>query len=113
MWRGMNDDSGKAILDVDHVRQSIHKILTTPIGTRVMRRNFGSVLPDLIDAPINEHTRLQVLAATATAVVKWEPRLRPVKVALDVDGSSMAVELTAALREGPTSGAVTMRIPLR
>ena len=61
--------------EADQIRQSIQDILTTPIGSRVMRRTYGSLLPIMIDAPFNEITRLQLYAATATALIQWENRI--------------------------------------
>ena len=61
--------------EADQIRQSIQDILTTPIGSRVMRRTYGSLLPKMIDAPFNEITRLQLYAATATALIQWEDRI--------------------------------------
>ncbi|MEN1410054.1 GPW/gp25 family protein, partial [Pseudomonas aeruginosa] len=54
----MNAHTGGAIDRLAHIRQSIADILTTRIGTRVMRREYGSQLPELIDAPFNDTTRL-------------------------------------------------------
>ncbi|CAE7405628.1 xkdF [Symbiodinium microadriaticum] len=59
-----------------HVKQSIADILTTPIGSRVMRRDYGSDLFRLIDDPINDVTLIRIYAATAEAIRKWEPRVR-------------------------------------
>lgn len=73
--RGMNRDTGKLILDRDHLRQSIEMILNTPIGTRVMRPTFGSELPKLIAAPMTPATDLRIFAAAIDALNKWEPRL--------------------------------------
>ncbi len=56
----------------DHVQQSIRRILTTPYGSRVMRRDFGSDLENLIDAPMNARNVMAMFAATAIAL---EPRL--------------------------------------
>ena len=61
--------------EVEQIRQSIQDILTTPIGSRVMRRTYGSLLPKMIDAPFNEVTRLQLYATTATALIQWENRI--------------------------------------
>lgn len=58
-----------------HIDQSIKDILSTPIGTRVMRRDYGSNLPDLIDRPINGETAVDLFQATAEAIDRWEPRL--------------------------------------
>ena len=59
----MNRETGGAIGDLDLISQSITDILTTRIGTRVMRREYGSLLPELVDHPFNDATRLRVYAA--------------------------------------------------
>lgn len=74
--QGMNRNTGRKLSGVDHLRQSIVDILTTPIGSRVMRRDYGSRLYQLVDAPINRALFVEVYAATAEALVKWEPRFR-------------------------------------
>jgi len=48
--KGMNASTGRASGGLQHLYQSIAKILTTPVGTRVKRREFGSELPELVDA---------------------------------------------------------------
>ncbi len=73
---GVNAVTGKPLSDWDHVQQSIRIILTTPIGSRVMRRDFGSDLPDLIDAKMIQRNVLAIYSATATAIHRWEPRFR-------------------------------------
>ena len=72
--------------EADQIRQSIQDILTTPIGSRIMRRNYGSLLPQLIDAPFNDITRLQLLAATATALLQWEDRINLNSVSINQVG---------------------------
>ena len=71
---GVNAKTGKALSGAEHLRQSIADILTTPVGSRVMRRDYGSLLPLLIDQPLNPATKLRLFAATAHAIAKWEPR---------------------------------------
>lgn len=71
----MNKTTGESLSGIDHLRQSIIDILTTPIGSRVMRPLYGSRLYELIDAPINTQTIVDIYAATAEALIKWEPRL--------------------------------------
>lgn len=73
---GINAGTGNALTDWEHTQQSIGKILTTPIGSRVMRRTFGSNLPDLIDAKLTPANVLRVYSASAEAIIKWEPRFR-------------------------------------
>ena len=88
MSYGMDTNTGSAISGLSHIEQSIAQILTTPIGSRVMRRDFGSMIPELIDRPFNDKTTLMIYAATATALHKWEPRFRLLKVNLEIDGLS-------------------------
>ncbi|MDR6163059.1 GPW/gp25 family protein [Pseudomonas fluorescens] len=71
----MNRETGAALDLVEHIAQSITDILTTRIGTRVMRREYGSLLPELVDQPFNDFTRLQVYAATVMALMRWETRI--------------------------------------
>lgn len=78
----MDRTTGRRIAGIDHVRQSVADILTTPLGSRLERRNYGSLLPSLIDQPDNAHTRLRCYAAIASALMKWEPRLRVTRVGM-------------------------------
>ncbi|HEJ7300916.1 MULTISPECIES: GPW/gp25 family protein [Serratia] len=74
-YRGMNNSGTGTLTDADHVWQSANDILLTPIGSRIMRRNYGSLVPDLLDSPQNDVTRLQLMSATVIALAAWEPRL--------------------------------------
>lgn len=88
---GMNAQTGRAISGLAHIYQSIGQILTTALASRVERREFGSELPDLIDAPYNTATRVRLYAATATALMRFEPRIKVTRVRLaDTDGAPHA-----------------------
>ncbi|WP_228257084.1 hypothetical protein [Acinetobacter piscicola] len=73
----MNRYSGRSIVDdiqlPAHLFQSIYDIFTTPKGTRLCRRNYGSLIPDLIDRPCNEITQLQIMNASASSIIEFEP----------------------------------------
>ncbi|WP_421998212.1 GPW/gp25 family protein [Roseovarius confluentis] len=73
---GVNRETGTPAGGWDHVRQSINVILTTPIGSRVMRREFGSHVYDLIGRPMTQANIVAVYAATALAIARWEPRFQ-------------------------------------
>jgi phage baseplate assembly protein W len=73
---GTSATTGKPLAGIAHLRQSIRDILTTPIGSRVMRRDYGSRLFELVDAPMNGPTLLALYSATASALARWEPRIR-------------------------------------
>ncbi|ACN95932.1 MULTISPECIES: GPW/gp25 family protein [Wolbachia] len=78
--RGMSNKTGKELEGIEHLKQSIIDILTTPIGSRIMRREYGSRLFELIDRPINRDFSLEIYAATAEALGKWEKRFKLEKV---------------------------------
>lgn len=71
----MNRETGAALSTEEHIVQSCTDILTTRLGTRVMRREYGSVLAELVDHPFNDATRLRAYAATVMALMRWEPRI--------------------------------------
>jgi phage baseplate assembly protein W len=79
---GMNRETGKAVSDADHLRQSIRDILSTRIGTRTMLRDYGSNIPELVDLPINQTTIAAIKADVINALNVWEPRMRVNKVTL-------------------------------
>lgn len=82
MTPGMNRYTGSAMDAglLDHLKQSVTDILTTPIGSRVMRREYGSRLFALVDAPGNRNSLLRAYMAVAEALERWEPRLRLTRV---------------------------------
>ena len=71
----MDRFSGQADSGARNIVNSIIDILTTPVGTRVMRRDYGSNLFNLIDKPVDSYLMLNLYAATAEALGKWEPRV--------------------------------------
>ena len=79
---GISATTGRKLGGIDHLRQSIWDILTTPIGSRVMRREYGSRLFELIDAPFSSAVKLDIIAATAEAIMTWEPRIAVESVSL-------------------------------
>lgn len=75
-YKGMNAQTGRAITDIDHLKQSINDVLFTPTVSRIMRRDYGSELFNLIDGAGNPATYLRLYAAIATALLRFEPRLQ-------------------------------------
>lgn len=81
----MNRKNGRAIAVLDHITQSLGDIITTPLGSRVMRRDYGSLVPYLIDQPDNAATELRLVSAVTSAIMKWEPRVKLSRVAIGHD----------------------------
>lgn len=105
--QGTDNTTGKHLSGIDHLRQSIVDILTTPIGNRVMRRDYGSRLYSLVDAPTNRSTVLELFAATAEALKRWEPRFQVQKVQLTAARPG-AVELSVTGIYLPTGNPMTL-----
>ncbi|WP_305817545.1 GPW/gp25 family protein [Photobacterium leiognathi] len=72
---GTDAATGRSLSGDDHLLQSIRDILTTQLGTRVMRPRYGSNVPRLVDNPFNATTRADIIAESAVALERWEPRL--------------------------------------
>ncbi|WP_341822750.1 GPW/gp25 family protein [Wolbachia endosymbiont (group A) of Clivina fossor] len=78
--KGMDGKIGKALEGIEHLKQSIIDILTTPINSRIMRRDYGSRLFELVDKPVSRDLTLEIYAATAEALGKFERRFKLEKV---------------------------------
>lgn len=81
---GMDAKTGRHLAGADHLRQSIRDILLTPLGSRVMRRDYGSRLYELVDRPLNEDTTADIRIATVEALARWEPRVEVLQVDVKV-----------------------------
>ena len=79
---GMARSSGAVLDGLEHIKQSVADILSTPIGTRVGRREYGSLLPELIDQPMTPANILRIYAASAVAISRNEDRIRLRRVGL-------------------------------
>lgn len=104
---GMSAESGERLGVLEHLRQSIRDILMTPIGTRVMRRDYGSALFALVDAPLDRVTVLDLIQATAGALARWEPRIKVQRVAV-VGVAEGHVTLDLELIYRPTGEALSL-----
>ncbi|MFV3403362.1 MULTISPECIES: GPW/gp25 family protein [Pseudomonas] len=85
---GMDRRTGQPLSGVAHLRQSIEDILTTPLGSRRMRPEYGSQLRRYVDLPVNQGWKSAVQAEVARALGRWEPRLKleRVRVVSVLDG---------------------------
>lgn len=118
---GMNRHTGAALSGDAHLAQSIGDILSTPLGTRVMRRDYGSLLPELLDRPLNPATRLLMIMASAIAIGRWEPRIAVRQIVFEDGqlGSDFAAGIAAITVIGhrtddPDPNALTrLTIPIR
>ncbi len=81
---GMNAQTGQKLTGVAHLKQSIFDIITTPIGSRVMRRDYGSTLHLLYDKPMDQLLLAQMQAAIINALAIHEKRFIVQSVKVDI-----------------------------
>lgn len=88
MSTGISRITGKRLSGVDHLHQSISVILKTRIGTRVMRRDFGSDVPNIVDNPVSNDAgsdfAFDLYEAIESALRRWERRFRLTSIAYQV-----------------------------
>ncbi|MEQ5194614.1 GPW/gp25 family protein [Klebsiella pasteurii] len=110
-YLGMNRTTGASISDVDHISQSIGDILRTPIGTRIMRREYGSLLSQMIDQPQTPALELQIMSACYMAILKWEPRVRLTSITTSRQfNGQMVVDVTGQITD--TGESLSLTIPV-
>lgn len=73
---GVDRRTGQPLSGIEHLRQSIEDILSTPLGSRRMRPEYGSKLRRFVDLPVNDGWKSAVQAEVARALGRWEPRLK-------------------------------------
>ncbi|WP_318371839.1 GPW/gp25 family protein [Enterobacter sp.] len=109
-YLGLSRTDGRTLTDTEHISQSLGDILRTPVGSRVMRRDYGSLLSAMIDQPQTPALELQVRVACYMAILKWEPRISVTSVTTErrSDGQ-MIVTLTGQLTD--TGENVSLTLP--
>lgn len=92
---GMDRRTGLPISGLEHLRQSIEDILSTPLGSRRHRPEYGSKLRRYVDLPVNEGWKGAVQAEVSRALGRWEPRLKLERVrVLSVLGGVINIQLS-------------------
>jgi phage baseplate assembly protein W len=69
----------------DSIRESVMLILSTALGERVMRPDFGCKLHELVFSPNDTSTASLAIFHVEEALKKWEPRIELIKVDANAD----------------------------
>ena len=75
---GMDRHTGQPISGIEHLRQSVEDILSTPLLSRRERPEYGSKLRRMVDLPINQGWK-SAAQAEANAALTAEPKRQPVR----------------------------------
>ena len=92
--RGYN--GAEMLSDEEDIRSSLHILLSTTIGERVMRPNFGTNIHNLIFDTLDLNTQTLIADGIRRAILLHEPRIKVENqdMAFDIDAESGRVELT-------------------
>lgn len=82
------------------IAESVVRILKTPLGSRVMRPEYGSLLYTLRDRKFDEEFKLKAARYTFEAIAKNEPRVKMEKVDFSVKPVTGVVSLSVTLTNG-------------
>ncbi|WP_443478064.1 GPW/gp25 family protein [Novosphingobium aerophilum] len=104
--------SGKPLSGDDHLVQSITDIVTTPIGSRVMLRDYGCLLFDLIDRPANRADLLLAAMAVTLAITRWEPRIAVTQVTFEGDLAAGQAVMNVTGNRTDVAGNVLTRLTI-
>lgn len=73
---GVDNRSFRPIDNLGSAIQSVETILGTSIGSRLMRREFGGGVLELLGRPLTPSLFSAWMQVVATAIDLWEPRFR-------------------------------------
>lgn len=98
---GVDRLTGQPLSGWRHVVQSINVILTTALGSRVLRRDFGTDIGELVDRPLNDEEVVGWIVAVAEALeprrvgrsIYGEPRFRLSRVRIGEVGPAGRIEI--------------------
>lgn len=82
------------------IAQSISRILKTPLGSRVYRPEFGSLLYTLMDRDFDDNFRVKATKYTFEAIKKNEPRITVQRVDFEISPVVGSLILRITLDKG-------------
>ena len=99
----VNPQGGIALASGEHdIEQAIRIILSTSLGERVMRPEFGCRIHELIFAPHDAATESLVVYYVEEALAQWEPRIDVQEVDVSADPSrdgALLVEIKYRIKD--------------
>lgn len=108
----MSRYNGSEISELEHIRQSLEDIATTPIGSRLMRREYGTLLASLMDQPIGQALYLKIYSTLYSAYVRWEDRIEISQISVaELNKGQLILDVIGFLKTNGNE--VNMSIPVK
>jgi uncharacterized protein len=73
----------KIISDEEDIQNSLEVLLATKVGERIMQPGYGCNLDALLFEPINLSLQTYIKDLVSTAILYYEPRIKPENVTLN------------------------------
>lgn len=98
-WRfpiTVDEATGRIVLSgyEENIQESIAVILLTKPGERVMQPEFGCHIYDFMFQRPDHPIRVRMEQAVREALIRWEPRIRDIRVMASVPGEGSQVVIT-------------------
>lgn len=97
---------------MDKLKENITHILLTGVMERVMRRDYGGGLRQLVHDPNNEALRAVARHQLAKAIQRYEPRVQLNSLKVQVDGACLYIDLRYTVRRTRQPQALSVPIGL-
>lgn len=96
----------------DKLRENLENILWTGVGERVMRREYGGGLRQLLHDPNNDALRAIAQHQVAKAMARFEPRVlvQDIRIAQDAESGTLWIRIEYIVRR--TRQAQTLSMPV-
>lgn len=98
--------------DEEDIKQSLEILLSTALGERVMRPEYGCAMDELLFEPLTTTLKTYMRELVRTAILRFEPRIEPLEVQLDDSGELEGrVLLTVDFRIRATNSRANLVFP--
>lgn len=105
----ISNQTGQPIDNDANLRQSIIDVLITPIGSRLMRRDYGCGISELIDAPANNNLIALMKAHIAKALKRWILNFAAKKILIEKNQTQFLITIIGLRTDTPNNSTLTIQ----
>lgn len=88
--------------DIKLIEQNMKNIIHTLIGSRLRGEDFGSRVHEMLEEPNTRVTTFLTSKFVTESIIKWEPRVKQVKVTTESLNHKLNIILTYKLENDPS-----------